>query len=119
MLTKDEELKDTVIQVGDTVLLCQKKHNKFSTNFDPNPFKVTRKKGTMITAIRNGKYVTQNTSLFKKVNLKFSEWKEEESDNDEDDSSTDHDSNDQNENHSPSNDQNNGRNGSTTRRYPM
>ena len=58
---------DTLIEVGDTVLLRQKKQNKFSTKFDPSPFKVTRKKGTMATALRNGKYVTRNASLFKIV----------------------------------------------------
>ena len=83
--------KDTVIQVGDTVLLRQKKQMKFLTKFDPNPFKVTRKKGTMVTAVRNGKYATRNASLFKKVHLGFSEWEEEESD--EDDFGTDPDPN--------------------------
>ena len=52
--------KDTVIRIGDTVLLHQKKHTKFSTKFDPRPFHVARKKGTMITAVRSGKYVTRN-----------------------------------------------------------
>ena len=103
---------DTLIQVGDTVLLRQKKQNKFSTKFDPSPFKVTRKRGTMVTALRNGKYVTRNASLFKRVNLRFSEGEEEESDEDEDDSSTESNSNDQNDNRQPNN-QNN------TRRYPV
>ena len=80
--------------------------------FDPSPFKVTRKKGTMVTALRNGKYVTRNASLFKRVNLRFSEREEEESDEDEDDSSTESNSNDQNDNRQPNN-QNN------TRRYPV
>ena len=62
-------VKDTEIHIGDTVLLRQKKHTKFSTKFDPRPFQVTHKKGTMITAVRSGKYVTRNASLFKKVNL--------------------------------------------------
>ena len=106
--------KDTVIQVRDTVLLCQKKENKFSNKFDPKPFKVTRKKGTMITALQNGKYVTRNASLFKKVCFRFSE-EEEESDEDEDEFIDLHD---RNENLSPS-DENNGRNENTTRRYPM
>ena len=107
--------KNTVIQVGDTVLLRQKKQNKFSTKFDPSPFKVTRKKGTMITALRNEKYVTRNASLFKKVNFRLSEGEEEESDEDEDDCSTDTNPNDRN-NHRPPNDQNNE---NTTRRYPL
>ena len=109
--------KDTVIEVGDTVLLRQKKHTKFSTKFDPSPFKVTRKKGTMIIALRNGKYVTRNASLFKKVNLRSFQEEEEESDEDKDDFNTDHDSNARNEN--PQNDQNHGQNGNNARRYPI
>ena len=35
---------------GDIVLVRQRKHNKFTTRFDPRPFEVVRKKGTMITA---------------------------------------------------------------------
>ena len=46
------------IAVGDLMLAHQKKQNKFSTPYDPRPFRVIRKKGTMITACRNGKYLT-------------------------------------------------------------
>ena len=59
--------KQSNIQVGDTVLIRQRKENKWSTRFDPSPFKVVRRKGTMITALRNGKYVSRNISLFKKI----------------------------------------------------
>ena len=55
------------LKIRETVLLCQKKKNKFSTKFDPSPFQVRNKKGTMITAIRNGKYVTRNISQYKKI----------------------------------------------------
>lgn len=47
---KKHRAQNSVIHIGDTVLLRQKKHSKFSTKFDPHPFKVTRKKGTMVTA---------------------------------------------------------------------
>jgi len=73
--------RNTEIQVGDTVLLRQK-FSKFATNFDPSLFSVTRKKGTMIKALRNEKYVTRNASLFRKVNLRPSQWEEEDSDDD-------------------------------------
>ena len=109
--------RHTVIQVGDRVLLRQRKQNKFSTRFDPKPFRVTRKKGTMITAFRNGKYVTRNSSLFKKVNLQLFE-EEEESDEDDDDSSAENDSNDRNETRAQNSDRNDRRNESGTRRYP-
>ena len=54
----DKRSRATVsnIQVGDTVLIRQRKQNKWSTKFDPFPFIVVRRKGTMITASRNGKY---------------------------------------------------------------
>ncbi len=61
--------KPHTLQVGDMVLLKQRKQNKFSTKFDPSPFRVTRTKGTMITAARNENYVTRNASLLKKVNI--------------------------------------------------
>ena len=32
------------LKIGETVLLHQRKKNKFSTKFDPSPFQVTRKK---------------------------------------------------------------------------
>ena len=37
--------------------------------FDLNPFKVVRIKGTMITAVRNEKYITRNASLFKTLKV--------------------------------------------------
>ena len=48
----------------------------------------------MVTALLNGKYVTQNASSLKRVNLRFSEGEEEDSDEDEDDSSTESNLND-------------------------
>ena len=60
---KKRRAQDSVIQMGDIVLLRQKKHSKFSTRFDPHPFRVVRKKGTMITAARNGKFVTRNSYI--------------------------------------------------------
>lgn len=82
---KKRRAKNSEIRAGDTVLLRQKKHSKFSTKFDPRPFKVTRIKGTMITAVRNGKYVTRNASLFKPVNVQVSQSDEEEETDDDDD----------------------------------
>ena len=55
------------LKVGDTVLVRQRKQNKFCTRSDPVPFKVVRKRGTMITASRNGKYITRNASHFKVI----------------------------------------------------
>ena len=60
-------VKASDIKVGDTVLIRQRKQNMFSTKFDPSPFYVVRRKGTMITAVRNRKYVSRNISHFKKI----------------------------------------------------
>lgn len=59
--------KEFMIKVGDTVLVRKKKENKWSTRFDPQPYCVTRVKGTMITATRPGHYITRNISFFKKM----------------------------------------------------
>ena len=66
-------VKVSDIKVGDTVLIRQKKQNKFSTKFDPSPFYVVRRKGTMITAVRNRKYVSRNVSHFKKIESSIGE----------------------------------------------
>ena len=55
------------IAIGDTVLVCQKKRNKFTTKFDPSPYKVVEVKGTMVTAFRKEKYITRNISQFKQI----------------------------------------------------
>ena len=59
--------KEREIHVGDTVLVRQRKKNKFSSTFDPKPYRVTRVKGTMITATRPGHYITRNVSFCKEV----------------------------------------------------
>ena len=61
------------IAIGDLVLARQRKQNKLSTPFDPRPFRVIRKKGTMVTACRSGKYITRNTSHFKLSSSMFPE----------------------------------------------
>lgn len=53
------------LAIGDLVLVRQKKRNKFTTRFDPAPYQVVRIQGTMITAVRNEKYLTRNVSQFK------------------------------------------------------
>ena len=62
-----QRARPSQLKVGDTVLARQRKLNKFCTRFDPVPFKVVRKRGTMITASRNRKYITRNASHFKVI----------------------------------------------------
>ena len=64
---KFNHAKEHTILVGNTVLVRQQKKNKLSTRFDPEPYQVTRVKGTMVTATRPGHYVTRNISFFKKI----------------------------------------------------
>jgi transposase InsO family protein len=59
--------KENVVKIGDMVLVRQKKQNKFSTKFDPSPYRVTEVKGSMITALRDKKSITRNISHFKPV----------------------------------------------------
>ena len=60
--------KTSTIKVDDILLARQQSHNKFSIRFDPIPFQVVRLNGTMVTARRNGKYITRNVSHFKVIN---------------------------------------------------
>ena len=64
---KFNHANEHTILVGDTVLVRQQKKNKLLTRFDPEPYQVTRVKGTMVTATRPGHYVTRNILFFKKI----------------------------------------------------
>ena len=50
---RSRQAKKSTIQIGDMVLLRQKKMTKLTTKFDPHSFKVIQIKGTMITVMRN------------------------------------------------------------------
>ena len=64
---KRDRAHTSEISIGDIVLVRQRKANKFSTKFDPSPYEVVSIKGTMVTAVRNEKYITRNVSLFKRI----------------------------------------------------
>ena len=64
----DKGRKTNDTQVNDVVLVKQKKRNNFTSRFDSVPFQVVRKKGTMVMAQSNGKYISRNASHFKWVN---------------------------------------------------
>jgi len=55
------------LNVGDKVLIKQPKQNKMSTPFKPEPFEITDKKGSMITAQNAEHTVTRNASSFKRL----------------------------------------------------
>ena len=60
-------IKNSDIQVGDTVLVKQPKTGKFSTPYHPVPLKVTNKNHSMLTAEGGDRSVTRNSSHFKKL----------------------------------------------------
>jgi len=64
---KKSGAKERDIQIGDFVLIRQKSRNKFSSHFDPKPYRVVKVKGTTIIALRNGHYVTSNISFYKRI----------------------------------------------------
>ncbi|RNA25929.1 Retrovirus-related Pol poly from transposon [Brachionus plicatilis] len=63
----DKNLKAQVvdIKVGDIVILKWKRARKSCSLFDPNPFKVIKIEGSMITVERDGKILVRNSSFMK------------------------------------------------------
>ena len=58
--------KESLIKIGDPVLIKgDNQKNKAVPPYDPKPLVVTERKGSMVTAERNGKSVTRNSSFFK------------------------------------------------------
>ena len=60
--------KESLIKVGDRVLIKQKKRNKLSTNFSTTPYVIKSAIGTRLTAEHSGHKTTRNASFFKKFN---------------------------------------------------
>ena len=60
--------KTSLLQVGDKVLVKQRKMNKFSTNFNTTPYTIVAVRGSRLTAENNGHSITRNASFFKKFN---------------------------------------------------
>ena len=60
-------VRDSKIELGDTVIIKQPKCNKLSPPFSPVPLVVEEKNGSMVTANDRNKTVTQNSSMFKVV----------------------------------------------------
>lgn len=55
---KRRNARKTEVKIGDSVLVKQTKQNKLTTPYDPKPYEVTRKKGSIITAEREDKQIT-------------------------------------------------------------
>ena len=57
----------STLKVGDFVLVRQKKRSKLTPPYDPKPLQIIKKKGSMVTAERDGWRVTRNSSHFKQI----------------------------------------------------
>ena len=64
------------IKPGEVVLMRQPKKNKFSTPYNPKPFVVEEKKGSMVTASNGSQTVTRNSSQFKVIPKNLAESQE-------------------------------------------
>ena len=59
--------KEPEIKISDKVLVKQKPKNKEEPFFNPEPYRVTKMNGTMITAENSNDEITRNVSHFKKI----------------------------------------------------
>jgi hypothetical protein len=59
--------KPATFQIGDDVLVRQRKRNKFSSYNNPIPYHIAAIKGSMITAENAKHNITRNSSHFKKI----------------------------------------------------
>ena len=55
------------IMIGDRVLVCRPRLNKLTSYHDPNPYTVSKIKGSMITATRPNHEITRNSSHFNRI----------------------------------------------------
>ena len=55
------------LQPGDQVLIKQKRLTKLTPPFSPDPYEITARKGSMLTARRGDHTITRNSSHFKKM----------------------------------------------------
>ena len=69
MLIRQPKPKPHSFQVGDTVLVRQKRVNKLSSPYNKHPYTIVKIKGSMITARNATSYITRNSSQFKKITI--------------------------------------------------
>ncbi|XP_060591014.1 uncharacterized protein LOC132745999 [Ruditapes philippinarum] len=58
---------ESSLKPGNHVLAKQPKLNKLTPPFDPDPYTVIEKKGSMVTAERDGRCLTRNSSFFRPI----------------------------------------------------
>ena len=73
----------SLLKEGDNVLIKQPKLNKLTPLYNPEPYTVVQKNGSMVTAERNGHFITRNSSHFRPVNAKIEDEEERELEKDD------------------------------------
>ena len=78
-------VKTSSIQVGGAVLIQNEKKGKLEPKYDPRPYTVVAKKGTMVTASRDNPrhVITRNSSFFKRMKIEENNDKVDEIDGDD------------------------------------
>ena len=78
-------VKTSSIQVGDAVLVRNEKKGRLEPKYDPRPYTVVAKKGTMVTASRDNPrhVITRNSSFFKRLKIEENNDKVDEIDGDD------------------------------------
>lgn len=74
---KYQHTKTNKLEEGDVVLYKWKKTNKYQTTLDPQPYKIEKIKGSMITAKRPDHQIVRDCERFKKVKEHFFAEKEQ------------------------------------------
>ena len=77
--------KPSSIQVGDAVLVRNENKGKLEPKYDPRPYTVIEKKGTMVTASRDNPrhVITRNSSFFKRLKIEENSDKVDQIDDDD------------------------------------
>ena len=70
--------RDSDIRTGDHALVKQQKRNKLTPLYDPHPYSVVKKRGSLMVARRGNHFVTRNSSFFKPMQTDVPSEEEEE-----------------------------------------
>ncbi|XP_064470096.1 uncharacterized protein K02A2.6-like [Ornithodoros turicata] len=73
---KRKTIRPLELQEGDKVLVKEKKKNKLSPAYNPNPYTVEKVEGTKITVRRNDHKIVRNASYLKKLKVSMPKDKE-------------------------------------------
>ncbi|KAL1447853.1 hypothetical protein WDU94_005575 [Cyamophila willieti] len=63
---KTRNCQASSLQIGDEVLIKLERKNKYTPDYDPDPFRIVDIRGSLVVVERKGVRVTRNSSFFKK-----------------------------------------------------